>query len=96
MALTERAWQDQVVEIARLYGWAVYHTYDSRRSESGWPDLALAREPEFLVAELKTDKGRLSPAQVKWLSLLGSCGIETAVWRPRDFQVVHERLKRRY
>jgi hypothetical protein len=35
--MTERTWQDQVVEAATLFGWAVYHTYDSRRSAPGFP-----------------------------------------------------------
>ena len=36
---TEKGFQAAVVELARLRGWLVYHTYDSRRSAKGFPDL---------------------------------------------------------
>jgi hypothetical protein len=92
----EKAWQAQVIELALLYGWFVYHTYDSRRSQPGWPDLVLARPTtgELIFVELKTDVGRLSPAQRSWLRVLEDCNQEVHVWRPRDFEAVHARLKR--
>lgn len=93
-AITERQWQEQVTQLAQLYDWAHYHPFDSRRSVAGWPDLVLARPPELLFVELKTDRGRLSPAQRAWLELLTACGQEVHVWRPRDFDDVHERLRR--
>ena len=94
MALSEKAWQAQVLELAALYGWRTYHPYDSRRSEPGWPDVAFARVPEFFLSEFKTNRGRLSAAQREWIALLRSCGVEVHVWRPVDFDAVHERLKR--
>lgn len=95
MSLSEKSWQEQVVQLATLYRWRHFHVYDSRRSDPGWPDLVLARAPELIVAELKTDRGRLRREQTHWLDLLAACGVETHVWRPRDFDAVHERLKRR-
>lgn len=95
--LSEAEWQAQVVELAELYGWFVYHTYDSRRSHPGWPDLVLARPTtgELIYVELKTDRGRLSDAQRTWLRVLEDCNQEVHVWRPRDFDdLVHPRLKR--
>lgn len=92
--MTEAQWQQQVVELAGYYGWRVYHTYDSRRSHPGWPDLVLCRPPEFLIVELKTAKGRVTPAQQEWLDDLAASNVETAVWRPGDFEAVHLRLKR--
>ena len=38
---TEDQWQSAVIEYARLMGWLVYHTHDSRHSEKGFPDLVL-------------------------------------------------------
>lgn len=95
--MREKAWQQQVIELALLYGWFIYHTFDSRRSQPGWPDLVLARPTsgELLFVELKTDVGRLSPAQRSWLRVLEDCNQEVHVWRPRDFdEHVHPRLKR--
>lgn len=95
-AVSEKDWQAQIIEIAELYGWFAYHTYDSRRSAAGWPDLVLARPStgELIYVELKTDKGRLTKAQQAWLRILQDCNQETHVWRPRDFDAIHERLKR--
>lgn len=93
MSLSEKAWQGQVVDLATLYQWRHFHVYDSTRSDPGWPDLVLVRRPELLVAELKTDKGCLTIAQREWLELLAACGVETHVWRPRDFAQVHDRLR---
>lgn len=93
--MTEAEWQRQVIDLARMYGWRVYHTFDSRRSSPGWPDLVLARAPVFMVVELKTDKGRVRPAQREWLELLAACGVEAHIWRPRDVDAVLRRLVRR-
>ena len=77
-----------------LFGWLCYHTHDSRRSEPGFPDIVMVRPPSVLFAELKTDTGRVTPAQRMWLEALGRCpGIEAYVWRPSDFDAIVERLK---
>ena len=75
--------------------WQEYHVYDSRRSTPGWPDLVLARPPGILFAELKLDRGRVSREQTYWIELLRSCGQEVHVWRPRDWEAIHARLRRR-
>jgi hypothetical protein len=98
--MREKEWQDEIVELAGYYGWRVFHPYDMRRSEPGWPDLTLVRPGELVFAELKTDKGRRTPAQIEWGFLLASVAemsngvLEYHVWRPRDFHAVHDRLKR--
>jgi hypothetical protein len=63
--LSEKVWQSQVVAVAKLYGWRVFHPLRSKGS--GWPDLALLRPPRLLLVELKTEQGRLRPAQREWL-----------------------------
>lgn len=93
----EKPWQDDVLKLAAYGGWELrYHTFDSRRSTAGFPDLVLVRVPEILYVELKTDKGRLTKEQRAWLDALGACGQECYVWRPRDLEEVVERLKRRF
>jgi hypothetical protein len=109
MALSEKAWQEQVIELATYYRWEHFHPFDMRRSDPGWPDLTLARAPlfevpmievppvgELVFAELKTDRGALTRRQRYWIELLRSCGQEVHVWRPRNFEAVHARLKRRH
>lgn len=68
--MSEAAFQEQVIHIAKLYGWLHFHTFDSRRSEPGFPDLVLVRSPELIFAELKAERGRLSADQVKWIAHL--------------------------
>lgn len=94
LVVREREWQQQVIDLARMYGWLVYHTFDSRRSEPGFPDLTLVHSG-VVFAELKTDRGRLSPAQEVWLSRLRAAGAEVHVWRPRDLDDVIGRISRR-
>lgn len=84
--MTEEEFQADVLHIAKLTGWRTYHPYDSRRSTAGWPDLALVRGARFMLRELKTEKGRVSPAQQEWLDDLQAAGVDADVWRPRDLK----------
>lgn len=89
--VSEAAWQAQVTAIAAMYGWASYHTHDSRRSTSGFPDLVLVKPPRLVVVELKRDRpaGRAPTAeQLRWLRLFAAAGAEAAVWRPVDADLV--------
>ena len=63
---TEKGFMQAVVDLARLQGWKVYHTYDARKSEPGFPDLTMVRDGRLVFAELKTEKGKLTPAQEEW------------------------------
>lgn len=83
--MTERQLQDAVVECATLLGWRTYHVYDSRRSQPGFPDLVCVRGPRLLFVELKTAKGRLSPAQLQWLDDLTATAAEVFTWRPEQW-----------
>jgi hypothetical protein len=48
----------------------------------------------LILAELKTDRGKVTPHQAEWLELLGACpGVETYLWRPADFDTIAEVLK---
>lgn len=84
-AITEKAFMKQVVDLAKLFGWASYHPWLSVHSARGWPDLALCRPPRLILAELKSEKGKTTPDQDQWLSLLSQCpGVEVYLWRPGD------------
>lgn len=93
--ISERTWQAQVVQLAKLMGWRkAYHVYDSRRSYSGFPDLVLVRE-RVVYAELKSQAGKVSATQQEWLDALTKAGAECHVWRPSDLDQVAEILRRR-
>ena len=87
--MTEREWQTQVVQCLKLHGWRVYHTYDSRRSQPGFPDLVASniRLRATIHVELKTETGKTSPAQETWLSTIAASGY-ARVWRPSDWDEV--------
>ena len=41
--MNEAELQRNVLSLAAMTGWLAYHTYDSRRSQAGFPDLVLVR-----------------------------------------------------
>ena len=87
--VTEAAFLRQVRDLARILGWATYHPFLSRWSERGFPDLTLVRPPRVILAELKTEHGKTTPDQDRWLGLLGACpGVETFLWRPADLDAI--------
>jgi hypothetical protein len=91
--ITEKQWQANVETIARLHGWMAYHTFDSRKSSPGFPDLVMLRGPRLVVAELKTERGRVGLAQRRWLDAFRRSGAEVFVWRPSDIQAVERVLR---
>ena len=93
LALTEKEFQAQVVDLAKTLGYRVYHPWLSIRSERGWPDLALFKPGRFLLAELKTDKGKVSDRQTEMLADLKAAGVEVHLWRPADFDAIVEVLR---
>ena len=91
---TEKAFLDAVVELATLCQWLGDHTYDSRRSQAGFPDLVLVKKKQLIFAELKTPKGKLSDSQITWLEALGGVDIESYIWRYEDVDRILEILQR--
>lgn len=95
-ATSEKSFQSQILELARLAGWRTYHTFDSRRSAAGFPDLCLVRPPLVFFVELKSESGKLRPEQREWLEVLGRCErTEARLWRPRDFEEIERTLCKR-
>lgn len=98
--LTEKSWQQAVTRLLRQHGYSlIYHTYSSKRSPSGFPDLVAAHEElgrPLLALELKTDTGQVTLAQAKWLvALETSVGILARVYRPRDVEELVKMLRER-
>jgi hypothetical protein len=83
--VSEKQFMQAIIDLAKFNQWLVYHTFDSRRSAYGFPDLVLVKPPRVIFAEVKSEKGKLTPYQELWLEILGQCpGIETYVWRPKN------------
>lgn len=89
--------QRAILELAKMLGWMAYHTFDSRRSAEGFPDLVLVRGDRVLFVELKSDTGQLRPAQVSWLDALWQVEhVETYLWRPDDLVAASRILGRTF
>jgi hypothetical protein len=85
---------EQVRTLARATRWMTFHPHDSRRSEPGWPDLALVRPPRLVFAELKRERGRVSRDQQAWLDALAAVTqVDVYVWRPSDAARILEALR---
>lgn len=106
--MTEREWQAQVVQLARLHGWRCAHFRSvcvARRDGStrwqtpveadgeGFPDLLCVKLGRIIAAELKSDTGRVTAEQRLWLQAFEAAGIPAYTWRPRDIEEVMEVLK---
>jgi hypothetical protein len=92
--VTESEHQEAVIDLAKMLRWRVYHTFDSRHSEPGFPDLVLVRGPRIVFSELKRDTGKITAHQASWLAGLMAAGGEVYVWRPRDWDQIVETLTR--
>ena len=92
---SEAAFQAQVEQLARLMGWKLYHTHDSRHSAAGFPDLVLVRASRLLFVELKKDGKKPTPQQQEWLDALCRVhGVEVYCWHPSDWDAVVATLER--
>jgi hypothetical protein len=83
-------------ELAKWLGLLAFHSTDSRRDScAGFPDLVIAGRGGVIYREAKTDRGRLRPEQMDWISILQLGGADVAVWRPCDLTsgVIEKELK---
>lgn len=86
--ITEKQFMAEVIRLAKRNGWDYSHAYDSRKSEPGLPDLLLVHPTHGIVfAELKTDTGKLTPAQAAWIGRLAPW-VRVVVWRPADWELI--------
>ncbi len=113
---SEKQFQTAVIELAERLGWKAAHFNDSRREivnrksgerrlvgdkdARGFPDLVLLRDDRLVFAELKSDRGRLSQAQLDWIvrlerveSIPSSC-VSVFVWKPPDWPWIETVLAR--
>ena len=89
--ISEKEFQDQIIELARYTGYLVYHDQDSRRSEPGFPDLVLVGD-RVMFLEVKRQNGVVSEAQKGWIARLVKAGIIARVVRPSDWDWIQQAL----
>lgn len=96
--MLERDFQAAVIDLGHVFGWRCAHFRTAMNARGkyqtpvgadgkGWPDLVLCHRDRRVVLfrELKTDVGRCSPEQLRWLNELAEAGQDAAVWRPSDW-----------
>lgn len=92
--MRERDFQAMVQQAAGYLGWMSYHTWDSRRSNPGWPDLVLVKDGRMLCLELKTEKGRIRPEQEVWIAELQQVpGVTARIVRPSQWDEIEALLR---
>lgn len=102
--MTEQAFQDAVVYVARMYGWHAAHFRPSRTASSwatavaydgkGFPDLVLVNPQRKLTwfVECKSETGTLSNEQDQWGAWLTAAGQHWFLWRPKHWTRIVELL----
>ena len=102
--MRERDFQDQIIQLAELCGWWVYHNARARgnlRSHTsvGFPDLVLVRnqptgtDHDLMFWEIKTDKGRSTGRQIAWMQAINGAGGVAYEVRPSDWEWIEMILK---
>jgi hypothetical protein len=102
--VSEAAFQQVVIDVARWHGWKVFHPLPAQNAQGRWrtaqagdtgfPDLVLAHPKRGVIfAELKSAIGKLSDHQQTWLATLKQAGAEVYVWRPADIEQIKAILK---
>ena len=82
--MTEKDFQAQLVALVDMLGGLAYHTYDSRRSAHGFPDLTIVtRDRRLIFAELKVAKRQPTDHQWAWLRALPNH--QAYLWRDTDW-----------
>lgn len=95
--ISEKEFLQQIMTLCKLTGTLVYHTHDSRHSQSGFPDLVMIKEGRLTFAELKSESGKLTVEQAVWLEELKRVTEPPVVrlWRPSDWLEIERLLQRR-
>ncbi len=91
--VSEGEFMQQVIQLAKIMGWKVYHTQDSRKSVEGFPDLVLLRRKRMIVAELKSLSGRTTNQQTEWLNAFRVAEVQTYLWTPDDWPEIERELR---
>lgn len=93
--VSEKAFMQAVLRLARAHQWLAYHPFDSRRSLPGYPDLTLIRNGRCLWSELKVDGASPTLQQWHWLEALRQVThTETHLWTPDDWPLIRQVLAR--
>lgn len=94
--MTEDQLKGAVIDLAEANGWLVYSIRRSdqarvqgrRKTGEGFPDLLMVHpvRGSMLAVELKSERGKVTPQQVRWLEAFGTVRhVSPGVWRPEHW-----------
>lgn len=89
--MTEAEFQKRITDYLDWRKILWYHVNDSRKDKKGFPDLVIVGK-HVIFAELKSEKGKVSPDQEKWLSALLAAGQQAYIWKPSNWTDVQALL----
>ena len=99
LPVTEADFQRRVIAAAKWHKWLCVHIRATETGKGRWavpyegdrglPDLILSKAGRVILAELKSDKGRPTKDQVRWLDHAGDHG---RLWRPCNWPQIIEEL----
>ena len=96
--------QAQIVHELRRWGWLVHHSRPAvvnretgkvatpLQGDPGLPDLVAVRGGRVIFVECKTNRGKVTPEQQRWIEALGSGSTQQEVWivRPSNLQAFYQ------
>lgn len=85
--VNEKQFQQAVLGLATSEGWMAYHTFDSRRSSPGFPDLVLVRD-RVVWMELKVHPNKPTADQERWIDGLKAARQQAYVFYPEHWPVI--------
>ena len=105
-AVTEAELLSFVLQAARLFGWLSFHARPAWSAKGfrtpvqgdgkGFVDVVLAHPQRGVIfAELKRERGVLSPEQERWIAALRTSGQRVEVWRPSNRDAITAALSGR-
>lgn len=62
--------------------------FERVHSEPGFPDLIILHNGYLLVAECKSEQGKLTEAQREWLQAFGLTEAQVCIWRPSNWDEI--------
>jgi hypothetical protein len=93
--VTEADLQRTVTDALKLQGFLTYHTFDSRRSAEGFPDVVAIHPGRGVgwALELKGPRGKPTDEQWTWIDAFAKAGFFARVLWPVDLNVWLDELK---
>ncbi len=98
--MTETELKDIVISVAKRYGWLIHHDLPAQNNrgrwltniqgDAGFPDLLMVHpvSGKILAVELKSERGKLSPLQKRWLMAFDAGKVFNSVWKPSDMEYI--------